>query len=350
MDTEQEEFYFQWHIINACNLRCKHCYQTEFTDNELVSFSKLKFIVERIRTALKKWGRKGRIAITGGEPLIHKDFFSLLSYLENLPEIGKISVLTNGTLITKKEVALFKSYKKLHFIQISLDGANSKTHDIIRGKGNYEKALSAVKLLVKDQIPVRIMYTFQKNNVVEIPALIDLAISEGIDDITFERLVPSGRSAKKKNDMISPQKMKEVFQYISDRSIKEKKKGTALTIMKLRTLWALLDKKKYKNKTKPIDFKLILGAICSIGIDSLTILPDGTVLPCRRLPIPIGNLFNDSIFKIWYTSPLLWEIRNKQNLKGKCQNCELIPNCSGCRAIAYAVTGDYLAEDPQCWK
>ncbi|MCL4418034.1 MAG: radical SAM/SPASM domain-containing protein, partial [Actinobacteria bacterium] len=58
----------------------------------------------------------------------------------------------------------------------------------------------------------------------------------------------------------------------------------------------------------------------------------------------------DSIFKIWYTSDLLWKIRNKNNLKGKCNKCELIPRCSGCRAIAYAMTGDYLSEDPQCWK
>ena len=90
--------------------------------------------------------------------------------------------------------------------------------------------------------------------------------------------------------------------------------------------------------------------MCSIGIDSITIMPDGTVFPCRRLPMPIGNLHHESLFKIWYTSDLLWEIRNKNNLKGKCNNCELIPRCSGCRAIAYALTGDYLAEDPQCWK
>jgi radical SAM protein with 4Fe4S-binding SPASM domain len=128
----------------------------------------------------------------------------------------------------------------------------------------------------------------------------------------------------------------------------EYQKGATLKIIKYRTLWAMIDPDRAKIPDVPLEIDL--GGMCSIGIDSLTILPDGTVLPCRRLPIPIGNLTNDSIFKIWYTSDLLWKIRNKNNLKGKCNKCELIPRCSGCRAIAYAVTGDYLAEDPQCWK
>jgi len=92
------------------------------------------------------------------------------------------------------------------------------------------------------------------------------------------------------------------------------------------------------------------GGICSIGLDGLCILPDATVLPCRRLPIAIGNLKEDSLLEIWHKSDLLWQIRDKRNLKGKCKSCEFIPQCSGCRAMAYACTGDYLAEDPQCPK
>ncbi|MCG2778337.1 MAG: SPASM domain-containing protein, partial [Desulfobacterales bacterium] len=83
---------------------------------------------------------------------------------------------------------------------------------------------------------------------------------------------------------------------------------------------------------------------------ALTIMHDGTIYPCRRLPTPIGNALTDSFFKVWYTSEVLWNVRNHNNIKGKCADCELIPVCRGCRAMAYALTGDYLAEDPQCWK
>ena len=139
-----------------------------------------------------------------------------------------------------------------------------------------------------------------------------------------------------------------MFSSIIKRSDEELSKDSDLVVLKLRTLWILCDPHRAENKN--ISLKEEVGASCSIGVDSLCILPDATVFPCRRLPISIGNLKEDSIFKIWYTSKVLWDIRNKKNLKGKCDDCEFIPRCSGCRATAYAMTGDYLAEDPQCWK
>mgnify|MGYP001341997068 CR=1 FL=1 len=135
---------------------------------------------------------------------------------------------------------------------------------------------------------------------------------------------------------------------ILDRAEAEYAKGTPLQIIKYRTLWALLDPERTSKPDVPLEIDI--GGMCSIGTDSLTVMPDGTVLPCRRLPIAIGNLQRDSLFKIWYTSDLLWKLRDKNNLQGKCNDCELIPRCGGCRAIAHAMTGNYLAEDPQCWK
>ena len=92
-----------------------------------------------------------------------------------------------------------------------------------------------------------------------------------------------------------------------------------------------------------------VGALCSAGNNALTIMPDGTVYPCRRLPIPIGHALEDGFFKIWYGSEVLWRIRDPKNLGGKCGACDLITKCRGCRAMAYFTTGDYMAEDPQCW-
>lgn len=93
-----------------------------------------------------------------------------------------------------------------------------------------------------------------------------------------------------------------------------------------------------------------MGALCSVGNNALTIMPDGTVYPCRRLPIPIGNILIDGLFAIWYDSEVLWKIRNPKNIQGKCRDCDLLVNCRGCRAMAYFSSGDYLAEDPQCWR
>jgi radical SAM protein with 4Fe4S-binding SPASM domain len=343
-----DEFYIQWHITDRCNLRCPHCYQEVYNSKSELSLSDLRKIADQITNALKKWKKKGRIALTGGEPFLKSEIFPLMEYLEQDENVWRIGVLTNGVLIDDDIVNRLKEFTKLYYIQISLDGTTQETNDFIRGKGSFKKAINSFRLLHDNEINTRLMYTVHKKNFHDATSLIDLAISENIKTLTIERFVPEGKGAEFKDWFLSKDEIHKLFQQISQRSELEYQKGTPLQIIKYRTLWAMIDPDRTKIPDVPLEIDL--GGMCSIGIDSLTILPDGTVLPCRRLPIPIGNLINDSIFKIWYASDLLWEIRNKNNLKGKCNKCELIPRCSGCRAIAYAMTGNYLSEDPQCWK
>lgn len=341
------EFYFQWHITNKCNLRCSHCYQSSYSDASEPSLEELKSIAEKINHTLSVWKKEGRVAITGGEPFINKDLIKLLQYLDQQPSVNKISVLTNGTLI-KNYITPLKGLKKLHYIQLSLEGGK-EINDKIRGEGVFDKVLESTALLNKNGIPVRWMVTLQKMNVNDVPLIIDLALENNVDTLLFERLIPEGEGESLKDLVLTPEELFKVYDYILHRSDEEYAKGSPLKMLKYRTLWILTDPKR-ADKNVQMPFQREAGAACSIGMDSLCILPDATVLPCRRLPIPIGNLKHDSIFKIWYTSDLLWKIRNKQNLKGKCNGCEFIPRCSGCRAMAYACTGDYLQEDPQCWK
>lgn len=346
-NTSNNEFYFQWHITDRCNLKCSHCYQNDYSYSSELSFEDLKNIANKINHALTVWKKDGRLAITGGEPFIRKDLFDLLHYLEQQPTIKKIGILTNGTLI-KEHINSLESLTKLYYIQLSIEGGRNK-NDEIRGKGVFDKVIESTNLLKKNDISVRWMVTLHKRNVDDVPYIIDLALENNVDVLTFERLIPTG-TGKSMNDMLlTPTDLSKVYKHIVERSDEEYSKGSSLAILKLRTLWILTDPKRAETEAyTPLQNEV--GAACSIGIDSLCILPDATVLPCRRLPIPIGNLKKDSIFKIWYTSDLLWKIRNKKNLRGKCNGCEFVPRCGGCRAMAYAVTGDYLAEDPQCWK
>lgn len=345
--VRDNEFYFQWHITDRCNLRCSHCYQSDYSYSSELSLEELKAIADEINHTLARWKRDGRIAITGGEPFIRRDIFDLLHYLEQQPQTKKIGILTNGTFI-RENIQLLKRLTKLCYIQLSLEGRRKK-NDEIRGKGVFDKVIEGTNILNDVDVPVRWMVTLHKENVAEVPFIIDLALENNVDTLTFERLIPMGSGKSLNNYILSPEELEKTFTYIVKRSDEEYSKASPLRILKLRTLWVLTDPQRAeKDSYTPIEKEV--GASCSVGMDSLCILPDATVLPCRRLPIPIGNLKEDSIFKIWYTSKLLWEIRNKNNLKGKCKNCEFIPRCGGCRATAYAVTGDYLAEDPQCWK
>lgn len=348
-EQEENNFNFQWHVNERCNLRCLHCYQENYSSDNELPFEGLKLIADNLLRALTKWNKKGKIAITGGEPFLKAELFPLLEYLSRRSEIANLYILTNGTLIDNDICIKIRKIPKISRVQISLDGASSKTHDAIRGKGNFGKALRGIDLLTNHGIKVNLMFTLQKRNKEDVPALFDLAIQKKINSILIERFVPCGHGKQINSQMLSPSELRNTFNYVSQRADLEYDKGNTLMVVKQRPLWINMDFERAKvNANLPIHKQV--GGICSIGLDNLTILHDGTVLPCRRLNIPIGNLKSDTLFKIWYTSEVLWEIRNKRNLKGKCNSCEFIPICSGCRAMAYACTGDYLGEDPQCWK
>lgn len=344
-----KEFYIQWHLTNKCNLRCEHCYQDDYSQSSELSLNELKTVAEKINYTLGKWGKEGRIGVTGGEPFVRNDLFDFLEFLEQQPNIKKIGILSNGTLLGGN-IERIKKLSKLHYVQLSVEGMR-ETNDEIRGAGIFDKVMESTHLLKSENVPVRWMVTLHKKNVSDVAQVIDLAIENKVDTLTFERLVPEGSGKSFADYVLAPDELQRVFSYIVERSDAELAKKSPLSILKLRTLWVLCDPQRAeKTNNASIPLEKEVGASCSIGIDSLCILPDATVLPCRRLPIPIGNLKYENLFKIWYTSKVLWDIRNKRNLKGKCADCEFVPRCSGCRATAYALTGDYLAEDPQCWK
>jgi radical SAM protein with 4Fe4S-binding SPASM domain len=345
--TNESLFGFQWHITNRCNLRCAHCYQEDYSGYNELDIDGLKQIADEIIRTLAKWGKKGDIAITGGEPLLKEEMFPLIHYLESADEISSLDILSNGTLINDKILAQIQHLTKLRCVQVSLEGASPESNDAIRGKGTFQKVIKAIRLLRSGGVSVNIMFTLQRRNGGDIPSLIDLAVAEGISSLTIERFVPVGSGARIRNELLSPEEIKGVFSYISERAEREINRGGLTSISRSRPLWVMCNRSSLGADMTDKD---AAGGICSIGLDGLCILPDATVLPCRRLPIPIGNLKNDSLLKIWHTSDLLWEIADKHNLKGKCNSCEFIAQCSGCRAMAYACTGDYLAEDPQCWK
>ena len=329
----EDEFYFQWHITNECNLRCKHCYHESY-EKENIDIDKLIKIGDQLCSALEKWNKKGSFSITGGEPLMNSNnLFQLLDYLENR-NIDRIDLLTNGTLLTDQIIDKLKKYKKLRRLQLSLEGLK-ETNNKIRGANSYERTFETIDNLKRHEIVVSIMMTVGKHNQNEVIPLAKELAKHKADVFIIDRFIPEGQSSEKVDWVLSSKEIRDVY----NEAYEYFKKTLKPRFLLYRTLFCMLN---------PEDSHI--GAICSIGNNALTIMPNGDVLPCRRLPIKLGNLFENTIFDIWYTSPLLWEIRNPSNLKGKCLNCEYVPVCRGCRAVAYALTGDYLAEDPQCWK
>ncbi|MDI6783432.1 MAG: radical SAM/SPASM domain-containing protein, partial [bacterium] len=185
--------------------------------------------------------------------------------------------------------------------------------------------------------PVVIMFTLLKRNVEEAKFVIDFAKKHLIDGIIFERFIPLGQSKPLVTEIISGKELDGLYRYIFNQCDLDYNPDE---MVKYRALQLQFE--------DDLVHPTVYGAECIVGKDGMAILPDGTVLPCRRFNLPIGNLLETPLVHLWQNSDVLLNIRNKKNYKGKCSSCT-IPDCFGCRAMTYALTGDKFAEDPHCW-
>jgi radical SAM protein with 4Fe4S-binding SPASM domain len=337
------DFFIQWHLTERCNLRCSHCYQGEADKKEL-SFTEIRNVLEEFRKTLREWTETYDISfspsftITGGEPFLRRDILQVLE--EFRKEEIDIYILSNGTLIDRNRAeALCRLGVK--GVQVSIEGPR-KIHDRIRGNGSFIRALKGVRHLLNSGIRVTLNVTLSEMNADYVQELVSLAASEGVHHLGFSRLVPCGRGRQLLHKMMDKQKVKEIYQSLLSVQV------DGLEIVTGDPVASQMDLKANS------DMGYTACAGCAAGISGLTLRPDGTINPCRRLDIPIGNIRNDSLREVWAASEVLNSLRDKSKYKGKCGTCSRWAVCRGCRAIAYAYSAskgeaDYLAEDPQCF-
>lgn len=329
-----KNFYFQWHITNLCNSRCRHCYQSDFTLNSDLKWQDLKRTADNILAVLKKWERKAIINLTGGEPFLKPELFELLKYLDGESRVKEIGIITNGTLLNKEVLAKLKSIKKLDEIKLSLEAADEKLNDSIRGKGSFASTLKAIELLKKQKkIEITLMFTILKRNLKEVSRVLSLAQEKGAGGVILERFIPWGRGEAIKNEVLSKEEWRIFLNSLSQ-------------FLEVPFDESIAGYKAFWIRFKKGIFRLF-GAPCIAAEDGVCIMPNADVLPCRRFNLKIGNLLKEPLDKIYQGSKVISDLKKKDKLKGKCKTC-LIKGCKGCRALAYALTGDYLAEDLQC--
>lgn len=332
----KKQFYIQWHITNLCNLRCKHCYQDDFSKRSDIDGSGLKKVSDNVLSTLKEWGKTACIHLTGGEPLLKPELFPLLNDLERQSMVEELGIITNGLLIDHDLIRRLSEFSKLKKIKVSLDGADIETNDSIRQKGTFEKVMQNLSLIKKEKrFEVFLMFTVMKKNFKGLPSLFRLCQDLGIDGLIIERFIPLGRGKGIMNEVLSQEEWREMIGMLLDFFPTEGEEQPFLPYQAFQISF---------NVEEPE----LLGAPCVVGVDGLCIMPEGDVLPCRRFPISIGNLLATPLKQIWEESKLLKKLRKKGNLKGKCGICEM-KDCRGCRSLALALTGNYLGENPHCW-
>jgi radical SAM protein with 4Fe4S-binding SPASM domain len=245
-----------------------------------------------------------------------------------------LGIITNGLLFNEDVIHRLSTFSKLRKIKVSLDGPDEETNDSIRQEDTFNKAIKNISLIKKrSSFEIILMFTVMRRNFKSLPAFFKLSQELGADGFIIERFIPWGRGRERMDEVLSKEEWRELTE-------------TLLNLFSIDEKNTLLPYQAFQVNFNGEEPEL-LGAPCVIGRDGLCIMPEGIVFPCRRFPIPIGNLMNESLKEIWKSSSLLDQLRKKKNLKGRCGRCE-IEDCRGCRSLALALTADPLAEDPHC--
>lgn len=330
----ENTFHIQWHITNFCNLRCRHCYQENFTPEKNLSFEELKKMFRNIEDFLKIENKKLVIDLTGGEIFLHKDWKKLVEMVYFSDFVLKTGIITNGFFLYDETIEFLKNFPEIE-IKISSEGFDRETYEFYRGKGNFERFIEKLELMKKTGFCKILMFTITESNAQQIEKIFDFSKKYEFDRFVVERFIPWGNGKVMKNDIIKVDTWCKVIRFLFEKCNIE---FNIETILPYRGF--MVEIKEGNN--------YLYGAPCIVGKDGFAIMPDGDVYPCRRFPLRIGNLLQDEVRNIWKNSPILNLLRKRENLKGRCKECK-INDCYGCRALVYSVKGDFLQEDFLCF-
>lgn len=312
-----------WELTAACNLSCRYCRASAShePDQGELDTDEAKRFVESIAPL------KPMLILSGGEPLLRPDLFQIIRLAVSLGI--RVSLASNGTLITP-ELAEEIADSGVSRVSISLDGADATMHDHGRGQGSFERSIRGIENL-RGRVDFQINFTVTQKNQSELIRIFDLAEKLGAAALHIFFLVPTGRG--REEDVITPVRQEEMLRQIEGE-------------MDRRTLEVQVTcAPQYARLKKPGHGRGSGG--CLAGRRFVFVSRKGEVYPCGYLPLRVGSVREKNFIEIWENSPELQALREGR-LKGKCGRCEFSRSCGGCRARAYALTGDYLQSDPSC--
>lgn len=334
-----------WEITRSCNLNCRHCraaaskgpYSGELTTVEC----------EQVLRNIAGFA-KPIIILTGGEPMLRPDIYHIAKYGTDL---GLRMVMAPcGMLLTIDTCNQLKA-AGIQRISLSIDGATAASHDAFRRvNGAFEGVMQGIKAARATGLEFQINTTITKLNIDELPAIFDLAISLGAVSFHPFLLVPTGRGKELMDQEIPPAEYERILNWIYEHRLTA---GITLKPTCAPHYYRILRQREreagrtVKPETHGLD-AMTKGCLGGQGFAFISHV--GQVQICGFLDIAAGNIKENGFdFKtVWENSALFKEMRDLDSYHGQCGYCEYRSVCGGCRARAYAVTGDYLAQEPYC--
>lgn len=336
-------FAFQWHITDYCDQRCKHCYIfSEGNCTELYStpLGDMKKIINNCESMCENMDRQPYFYITGGDPILHKNFWDLAEILKErkIP----FTILGNPFHLNDDVCKKLKEYGCEKY-QLSIDGMR-KTHDYFRKNGSFDITVDKIKCIRDAGIRCAVMTTVSGTNIDEVPDIVDLVVKNNVDIFAFGRYCPTSRE---KDVNIEPLRYRKLLDTLWKKFKYYEEKGCNTYFNLKDHLWTLY---LYEEALFKIPENAKEGMIydgCHCGVCHMTILPRGEVYACRRFESYVGNALTDSLEDIFVNK--IEKYRQFDKFE-KCSKCELMGFCRGCPAVTYGSSHNFYGADPQCWK
>jgi len=329
-----------WESTRACNFACVHCRaqaQKLPDPNQLTTHEALS-LVDQITDLCKPV-----LIISGGDPLQRKDIFEIASYASSRGI--RVAMSPSGSGITPDVIRKMKA-SGVKMISISLDGSKPEIHDNFRKvQGAFELAMKNMSYARQGDLAFRVNTTVTQHNLHDLSSILKLAAEVGAKEWDVFMLVPTGRG--KVEMEISPSQYEETLQFIYNAS------HTSPIPIKMTCApqyMRVIAQRQQSEPTQPATHggRHGGGRGCMAGNGFCFISHIGEVFGCGFLPIPAGNIRQQSFKQIYQQSPLFVELRNHKLLKGKCGACEYKTLCGGCRARALSIHKNHSEEEPYC--
>ena len=329
-----------YETTRACDLACKHCRadaQRECDPRELSSSAAKKMIDD-----LARFPKPPLLVLTGGDPIKRPDIFELISYAR--AQKLEVAMTPSATpLVTTSVIRRLKD-AGLHRLAVSLDGADPRTHDDFRQvEGSFSRTLRIIDDARRLGLPVQVNTTVGRHNVGQLERIGQVLGRRGIVLWSVFFIVPTGRATA--DQRLSADEVERAFVEIHRQS--------SLQPFPIKTTEAPHYRRFALQQAKGTAAARALASAPGMGGTNdgkgiLFISHVGEIFPSGFLPIVCGQVPLDSVVRVYQESATFRALRDTDQLGGKCGVCEFKNLCGGSRARAFAVTGDPLAEEPDC--
>lgn len=342
-------------ITGRCNLSCRYCFYAD----EMAVLDDLP--TQQWLTLFEECREAGvmRITLSGGEVFARQGLWEIIDGI--VRNKMRFSILTNGTLITEGTASRLDTYRRrIDFIQVSIDGSDSVTHDTIRGEGAFERMLQGIEALKKHRFPWTVRVTVNKLNVFNLESILGMLYGDlGLRQFGVNEAFPRGAGHCNHSSLeMTPRERRHAFRVMQefDRAHPGVAGGAQAGPLIIANL---IDKINGARQTGQFEVPYRTGYLtgCNIMWQKLSVLHDGTYVPCHQLPqIKLGQVGEDRLHDVWQHSPGLLELRRRSDIPlstvAHCKDCAYQQYCTGgCPGVAYAMTGDVNTVNPRdCYR